>query len=63
MYKDVECRVENGRYGPYIKYDKQNVKIPKELHGSIKDIKDKDRVKMIETAPPPSTFKRAWGKK
>jgi len=63
MYKDVECRVENGRYGPYIKYDKQNIKIPKEFHEKIKDLSDKDRVKIVSSAPAPTGGKRSWGKK
>lgn len=63
MYKDVECKVENGRYGPFIRYDKQNVKIPKEFHEKIKDLSDADRVKIVESAPAPTGFKRSWGKK
>ena len=63
MYKDVECKVENGRYGPFIRYDKTNVKIPKEFHEKIKDLSDADRVKIVESAPAPTGFKKSWGKK
>ncbi len=63
MYKDVECKVENGRYGPFIRYDKTNVKIPKEFHDKIKDLSDTDRVKIVESAPATTGFKRSWGKK
>ena len=63
MYKDVECKVENGRYGPFIRYDKTNVKIPKEFHEKIKDLSDADRVKIVESAPAPTGVKRSWGKK
>jgi len=63
MYKDIECKVENGRYGPYIKYDKANVKIPKEFHEKLKDLSDADRVKIVESAPAPTGVKRSWGKK
>ena len=63
MYKDIECRVENGRYGPYVKYDKQNIKIPKEFHEKIKDLSDADRVKIVESAPAPTGAKRSWGKR
>lgn len=63
MYKDVECKVENGRYGPFIRYDKTNIKIPKEFHEKIKDLSDADRVKIVESAPAPTGMKRGWGKK
>jgi DNA topoisomerase-1 len=61
MYKDVECKVENGRYGPFIRYGKDNIKIPKDLHDKIDTISDKDRVKIVSSAPAPT--KRACGKK
>ena len=48
MYKDVECKVENGRYGPFIRYGKLNIKIPKESIEKIKKLKDKDWIKIVK---------------
>ena len=63
MYKDIECKVENGRYWPFIRYDKQNVKIPKEFHEKIKDLSETDRVKIIESAPASTGMKKSRGRK
>jgi DNA topoisomerase I len=63
MYNGVECKVENGRYGPFIRYDKTNFKIPKEFHEKIKDLSESDRIKIVESAPAPTGVKKSWGKK
>ncbi len=48
-YNGIECRVENGRYGPYIKYGKLNIKIPKDAQEKIKKLTDKQRVQIVQT--------------
>lgn len=47
--EDAEVQVLNGRYGPYIKFGKQNLKIPKDV--KPEDLTYADCVKLSETAP------------
>jgi DNA topoisomerase-1 len=47
-YNNIECKVENGRYGPFIRYGKLNIKIPKEFHEKIKKISDKDWIAIVK---------------
>jgi DNA topoisomerase-1 len=63
-YNGTECKVENWRYGPFIRYGKFNIKIPKELHEKIKTVSDKDRVKIVQEGEWAAAVpKRSWGKK
>ncbi len=51
-----EIQVLNGPYGPYIKYNKRNYKIPKDVDAPSLD--EPACRKIIEEAPPPGTKKR-----
>ena len=48
MYNNIECKVEHGRYGPFIRYGKLNIKIPKEFHEKIKKVSDKDWIAIVK---------------
>lgn len=50
-----EVKVLKGRYGPYISFGKQNVKIPKGTEPSSLSLQDCER--LAAEAPPPSTKK------
>ena len=64
VYNNVECKVENGRYGPFIRYGKLNIKIPKEFHEKIKKISDKDWIAIVKAGEwAASSPKKFWWKK
>ena len=51
--EDAEVRILNGRWGPYIKHGKANVKIPKTIKVEAKDLSFEDCMKIIKEAPAP----------
>jgi DNA topoisomerase-1 len=51
--EDAEVRILNGRWGPYIKHGKNNVKIPKTIKVEAKDLSFEDCMKIIKEAPEP----------
>lgn len=51
--EDAEIRILNGRWGPYIKHGKKNVKIPKTIKVEAKDLSFDDCMKIINEAPAP----------
>jgi len=51
--EDAEVRILNGRWGPYIKHGKKNVKIPKTIKVEAKDLSFEDCMKIINEAPEP----------
>ncbi len=53
--EDAEVRILNGRWGPYIKHGKANVKIPKTIKVEAKDLSFDDCMKIINEAPAPKT--------
>ncbi|NNC94401.1 MAG: type I DNA topoisomerase [Chitinophagales bacterium] len=50
-FKDEEIQVLNGRYGPYIKHEKRNYKIPKDKEA--KELTVEECLDIIKNAPPP----------
>jgi len=53
--EDAEVRILNGRWGPYIKHGKNNVKIPKSIKVEAKDLSFEDCMKIINEAPEPKS--------
>ena len=51
--EDAEVRILNGRWGPYIKHGKANVKIPKTIKVEAKELSFEDCMKIIKEAPAP----------
>jgi DNA topoisomerase-1 len=51
--EDAEVQILNGRWGPYIKHGKKNVKIPKTIKVEAKDLTFEDCMKIINEAPEP----------
>ncbi len=51
--EDAEVQILNGRWGPYIKHGKNNVKIPKTIKVEAKDLSFEDCMKIIQEAPAP----------
>ncbi|WP_346862568.1 type I DNA topoisomerase [uncultured Draconibacterium sp.] len=49
--EDAEVQILNGRWGPYIKHGKKNVKIPKTIKVEAKDLTFEDCMKIINEAP------------
>lgn len=49
-YKATQVSVENGRYGPFIRFGKQNIKIPKDLHPKIKSLTQTQRQELIDAS-------------
>ena len=60
-FESEGIQVLNGRFGPFIKKDKDNYKIPKGTEA--KDLTLEDVLQIIKDAPPPKKGKRTWGKK
>jgi len=48
VYNATECKVENGRYGPFIRYGKLNIKIPKDILPKIQKLSDQERVQIVQ---------------
>lgn len=46
QYKDKDILIKKGRFGPYIKYDNKNIKIPKKIDPSILTLED--AIKLID---------------
>lgn len=65
LYTDnTECRVEQGRYGPFIRYGKLNIKIPKDVQEKIKKMSDKNWIKLVDEGKAWAMApKQAWGRK
>ncbi len=53
--EDADLRILNGRWGPYIKHGKKNVKIPKSIKVEAKDLTFDDCMKIIKEAPESKT--------
>ena len=52
---EEDLRIVIGRWGPYLKLGKQNIKIPKDRHETAVEITYEEALKLIEAAPPPKT--------
>ncbi len=52
VYRDIDTIVEKGRYGPYIKYGRENVRIPKELLPKIEKYTEKDWITLMDKIAP-----------
>lgn len=68
QWPDEKITVENGRWGPFIKFKKKNVKIPKKKSGervTSEEAKEMtiEQVKKLITAEIPDAFKKAAPKK
>lgn len=53
--EEENLQLLNGRWGPYISYNKANIKIPKELKEKAKELTYEEVKKIIEEAPEPKT--------
>ena len=68
-WEEDKLSVENGRWGPYIRYGKKNFKLLKKADGSkyedeeVKELTKEDIIKMIEEQAPGSVKKKAAPKK
>lgn len=60
-FESEGIQVLNGRYGPFIKKDKDNYKIPKGTEA--KDLTLEAIQEIIKETPPSKKGKRSWGKK
>lgn len=60
-FESEGIQVLNGRYGPFIKKDKDNYKIPKGTEA--KDLTLEEIQEIIKETPPSKKGKRSWGKK
>lgn len=60
--ENEEVQILKGRWGPYIKFGKKNVKIPKELKEKAADLSFAEVWKMIEEAPDKKSAKGAKAK-
>ena len=49
-YKGEHVSIENGRYGPFIRFGKKNIKIPKTMHEGIKKVSQKQWKELIDAA-------------
>ena len=49
-YKGEHVSIENGRYGPFIRFGKKNIKIPKSMHEGIKKVTQKQWKELIDAA-------------
>ena len=49
-YKGEYVSIENGRYGPFIRFGKKNIKIPKTMHEGIKKVTQKQWKELIDAA-------------
>ncbi|WP_281614098.1 type I DNA topoisomerase [Flammeovirga sp. SubArs3] len=61
--EEEDLQLLNGRWGAYIKYGKQNVKIPKELKEKAEELTYEEVKKIIEEAPAPKAKGKAAAKK
>ena len=61
MHDFGELQVLKGPYGPYIKFNKANYKIPKDIDPETLD--EKSCRKIVAEAPPPGTKKRSSRKR
>ena len=57
-FKDGEIEVRVGRFGPYIRAGKKNVKIPKEFKDTPEDLTEAECEKIIKEAPEKKPFRR-----
>ena len=55
--EEPELQVLNGRFGPYISYNKQNYKIPRKIDASAITLEECKAI--IEAGPAPKAAKRA----
>jgi DNA topoisomerase-1 len=60
--EDAELQILNGRWGPYISYQKENYRLSKEIEDP-KTLTYKDCLQIIKTAPKKKTTKKAPVKK
>ncbi len=51
--QDENLRILMGRWGPYIKFNKQNVRIPKEQKDTAAELTYEQCMELVEKAPPP----------
>ena len=51
--EDPELKILNGRWGPYIKYQKKNYKIPKKINAE--ELSYEECMKIVNNAPEPKT--------
>ena len=49
-YQGEHVSIENGRYGPFIRFGKKNIKIPKTMHEDIKKVSQKQWKELIDAA-------------
>ncbi|AKH33152.1 DNA topoisomerase 1 [candidate division SR1 bacterium Aalborg_AAW-1] len=49
-YQGEHVSIENGRYGPFIRFGKKNIKIPKTMHEGIKKVSQKQWKELIDAA-------------
>src|SRR5690554_7361359 len=59
--EEPELQILNGRWGPYISYQKGNYKIPKDTEATA--LSYEDCMKLVEAAPKKATPKKAATKK
>ncbi len=59
---EEDLRIIIGRWGPYIKLGKQNIKIPKERKETAAEMTYEEVMKLVEAAPAPKTKGRAKAK-
>ncbi|GAB6011429.1 type I DNA topoisomerase [Viscerimonas tarda] len=59
--EDADIQILNGRYGPYISYQKSNYKIPKSVNPP--DMTYEECMKIIQSDPDKENTKKAAGKK
>ncbi|MBT4936968.1 type I DNA topoisomerase [Candidatus Peregrinibacteria bacterium] len=57
-FKDGEIEVRVGRFGPYIRAGKKNIKIPKEFKDTPEDLTEEECEKIVKEAPEKKPFKR-----
>ena len=54
--EDLELKLLNGRWGPYVSYNKTNYRVPKKLDAT--KLSYQDCLDLIKNAPPPKTKKK-----
>lgn len=61
--EDLTMEVLNGRYGPYISYDGQNYRLPRQLHARAAELTYEECKKIVDEAPVRTTVKEKRGRK
>ncbi len=61
--EDAKMEILNGRYGPYISYDGNNYRLPRNLHAKAAELTFDECKKIVDEAPAKTTVKTKRGRK